>query len=336
VTCIKWQRFCGWDLKWHSSSQDVAAQVERFISFEPGPASPPGQGHLTVEITDMPGERIRASEFLKTPGEPLGQGLLSLSPGPVPWQDYKDGSGVHYRIFPGLAAQIWDHPAGRYRVAVRTETLERHLGFSQYLLVFGLIALLRYRDVFGLHAGCVQVDGKGILLSAESGGGKSSTVLSLARAGVPVIGDERIFTRLAEEGGGYLAASPSPVIKVSQDSLHDLHKGYKPPISLGVYAKDLFLRLDRCGFRLVDETGLHAVCALSFSKHGAAGWNTASPSQMLPSLFPVTLPLMNQKATRATFNHLMPLLGSLACFQVELGRDAAELKEVFAQIARRI
>ena len=93
----------------------------------------------------MPVERIRASEFMKTPGEQCGQGLLALSPGPVPWQDYEDNNGVHYRIFPGLAAQIWDHQTGRYRVAVRTETLERHLSFSQYLLVFGLIALLCFR-----------------------------------------------------------------------------------------------------------------------------------------------------------------------------------------------
>lgn len=59
-----------------------------------------------------------------------------------------------------------------------------------FLLAPVIGALLHQRQVIPLHAGGVVIDGGAVLLSGQSGAGKSTTTAALHRAGYPLIADD--------------------------------------------------------------------------------------------------------------------------------------------------
>ncbi|QCI79531.1 aldolase [Hankyongella ginsenosidimutans] len=59
-----------------------------------------------------------------------------------------------------------------------------------------------------VHASCVAVFGRGVLLLGESGAGKSSLALRLIDRGAMLVGDDRICLH---EDGGLFASAPLPL-----------------------------------------------------------------------------------------------------------------------------
>lgn len=59
-----------------------------------------------------------------------------------------------------------------------------------------------------LHASCVAVDGRGLLILGPSGAGKSSLALRMISLGAELVSDDR--TRLTVVGGALVATCPNP------------------------------------------------------------------------------------------------------------------------------
>lgn len=64
-----------------------------------------------------------------------------------------------------------------------------------YLITMSLVILLRYRGWFPLHAAAVAQNGQGVLLTAESDSGKSTTALNLVRQGWSYLSDDTVLLR---------------------------------------------------------------------------------------------------------------------------------------------
>ena len=60
-----------------------------------------------------------------------------------------------------------------------------------------------------LHAGCVEVNGVGILITGESGSGKSSLAIELMSRGAMLVADD--VTRVGKIGGELTAIPPKPI-----------------------------------------------------------------------------------------------------------------------------
>jgi HPr kinase/phosphorylase len=60
-----------------------------------------------------------------------------------------------------------------------------------------------------LHAGCVELDGRGALLMGPSGSGKSALALSLMAFGCRLVSDDR--TWISAEGGHLVARAPKSI-----------------------------------------------------------------------------------------------------------------------------
>lgn len=60
-----------------------------------------------------------------------------------------------------------------------------------------------------LHATCVAVDGKGLLILGPSGSGKSSLALQMMALGARLVADDRVD--LARQGGALMATCPAPL-----------------------------------------------------------------------------------------------------------------------------
>lgn len=68
-----------------------------------------------------------------------------------------------------------------------------------YLITMSLIILLRYRGWFPLHAAAVAQNGRGVLLTARSDSGKSTTALNLVRQGWSYLSDDTVLLRAEDD-----------------------------------------------------------------------------------------------------------------------------------------
>lgn len=82
---------------------------------------------------------------------------------------------------------------GKTRMVVTTAALGHPDYFSQVFLNAAAACQIGTRHVAGLHAGCVALDGRGILLCGDSGAGKTSLSWGCARAGWDFIADDTSY-----------------------------------------------------------------------------------------------------------------------------------------------
>lgn len=80
-----------------------------------------------------------------------------------------------------------------------TSPKSRDQSILYYLAAFSLSILLRARGWYPLHAAALVYDGRGILLPARSGQGKSTIALSLLRNGWTALSDDTVLLRFEED-----------------------------------------------------------------------------------------------------------------------------------------
>ncbi|MEF8866387.1 MAG: hypothetical protein V5A20_11560 [Salinibacter sp.] len=93
------------------------------------------------------------------------------------------------------------HPdAGLAEAAVPSDLLtsrpdRRHSSLLSYMVALSLAILLRAHGWFPLHAAGLTREGRGVLLTARSGSGKTTTALSLVRKGWGYLSDDTVLLR---------------------------------------------------------------------------------------------------------------------------------------------
>jgi hypothetical protein len=68
------------------------------------------------------------------------------------------------------------------------------------IFTYAVLTMLRFRGFFGLHAAALARQGRGCLVVAPSGGGKSTAALSLLRAGWSLVSDDSVLLRRSRGG----------------------------------------------------------------------------------------------------------------------------------------
>jgi hypothetical protein len=94
---------------------------------------------------------------------------------------------------------------------IAEDVRERHWGFRQLFLVI-FQEIMKSEGFFPLHAAGVSKDGRGILIIAPAGYGKTTAALLLVRAGFSFLSDDTLFLR--EKGGGLEILSFPEEVKV--------------------------------------------------------------------------------------------------------------------------
>ena len=324
--------FCGLRLTIGSTTGELQEALLRvFGPPEPGP--PPAAGpelacgfHLAPE-PDMdawlPVDPTAASS--PETGLLLADGVHDLT-------SHKGPGRRWWRHCRGLGRQFWDLDAGRYQAVLTPEAFDGHFPLRYLYSVLALSSLARDHGVVSAHAACAVVDGRGLLLSGVSGGGKSTTSLVLAGQGHPLLSDERVFLR-AGPRDGYLAESPSDLVKISPAARERFAHGLDPALAEAEYAGDLYFKLSRLGLAFQGRTPVSALCSLEKTGLAETTWQAMPPARAVAGLFPVTMPLTREDDTRAVFRFLTDFLRVTPCFRVSLGTDPAGLGRALRDLA---
>jgi hypothetical protein len=88
---------------------------------------------------------------------------------------------------------VADLAQGRTRMVVSTAALRYPLYLRQFFLECAAGGHIATNHVTPVHAGCVVLDGRGVLLCGDSGAGKSSLSYACARAGWGYVADDASF-----------------------------------------------------------------------------------------------------------------------------------------------
>ena len=91
-------------------------------------------------------------------------------------------------------------PHGQTRMIVSTAALAHPLYFSQVFLDVAPALHMGTRLTTPIHAACVAINGRGVLLCGDSGAGKTSLSYACARAGWQFIADDTSYLLFGESG----------------------------------------------------------------------------------------------------------------------------------------
>jgi serine kinase of HPr protein (carbohydrate metabolism regulator) len=124
-----------------------------------------------------------------------------------------------------------------------------------------------------VHATCVAIGGRGVLLAGRAGAGKSDLALRLIDRGARLVSDD--YTELRRSGGGLLARAPATIagkIEVRGVGLVELEPAADVPVCLHV-------QLDQAAERLPEARTMR-LAGLDLPTIALAGLEPSAPVKL--------------------------------------------------------
>jgi hypothetical protein len=216
---------------------------------------------------------------------------------------------------------------GRYRIDSRNgQATVVVYSDSLFPLIYRMVLLaepaIRHlaRDCIFVHAGCFDINGRGVLISGPSGAGKSTATFALARAGIPVLTDEAAFVRKIPQG--YEAWSLNRMMKIRRDAADRFFPDLAEVPTKYSGAGEIFYPVNGLTKgKSLRRTILRAILAVVKTNEKDSLLQRVTPLKMVPAVFPVTLSNLDERNRAAHFHKLTKLLNHLECYQLFLGAD---------------
>ena len=125
-----------------------------------------------------------------------------------------------------------------------------------------------------IHASCVAIGGRGVLISGRSGSGKSDLALRLIDRGAKLVSDD--YTLVRQSGGRLIAAAPATIagkIELRGIGLVDLAAARDVPLCL-------LADLDRPPERLPEMLDRATVAGMELPVIGVAALEASAPIKL--------------------------------------------------------
>ncbi len=110
---------------------------------------------------------------------------------------------------------------------------------NAYILGWGVAILFYQRGQLALHGSCIRDSGKALLISGNSGSGKSTVTGELLKRGFGFMADDMVVVQNSKDDGVYATAA-FPYQKLCRDAVHDSDISKEEMIYIDE-AKDKFL-----------------------------------------------------------------------------------------------
>lgn len=245
---------------------------------------------------------------------------------------YKDGNR-YWADYAGAGRLMIDFSRCCAEVLIYSKTM---LPTYQIILFadHALGKLFASKGIFSMHASCAAIGGKGIAFTGTSGAGKSTAAFALARAGMPVLTDERLFVT---KDAGYQARSISDIIKVREDVMSRFFAGADSCRTYDVIGDEHYLKLGSSKtIAWRDSAPLKALCLLEQTGQPETKIMPVSPLKLTGGLFPVTMTSSYSRFRAAKFEFVMEMMDNVECRLVKFGTDMNDFAAKIRQLAESL
>lgn len=248
----------------------------------------------------------------------------------LPYEVIQD-EGRWIADFRDVGVLMMDGPQGRADgYLIKPETL--HVNVITYLFHLALTDLFRHRGLYTIHAAALEKHGHGILISGNSGRGKTTSSISLLRSGYRYLSDDH---PLLQDAGTHVDVLPFPTkVNVTQATIElfpelaDVPDHVPPPGShkWSFYAEDLY------------PTSLGERCrpAMVLFPHvadvGHSHLELLSKRQALELLLPQALLVFDPEVAGREFQVLAKMVQQVDCYRLHFGRDILDLPNLLTPL----
>lgn len=234
---------------------------------------------------------------------------------------YDDARHELVVVYGGHGSARCDVDASAATIAVEADYPASAWVATRPLLTLCLFELLKHRGLFALHAGAAARSGEAVVLSGQSGAGKSTTTLSLLLAGWSFLGDDALFLR-----DGMVLGFPDEIdaSPATFDLLPSLGRSQDWPTLVG-YPKH---QLGPEALRPGSTTMLAAPSAVVLPTVGEAhALEEVGADEVLLELVPNVL-LTDVAVAQLQLDALADLVARCRRFRLTLGPDIASIPDV--------
>jgi hypothetical protein len=202
----------------------------------------------------------------------------------------------------------------------------------EYLFHLALIELLRCRGLYTIHATALEKHGRGILIPGNSGRGKTTSFISLLRAGYRYVSDDHPLIRDVDT---HVDLLPFPIkINVTEDTIAffpELQNASETVLRPGFpkrafYAEELY------------PTAIGECCrpALVLFPHVVDAPHSSleqlPKSRALEMLLPQALLVYDPAIARREFQVLAKIVQQVDCYRLHFGRDILDLPKLITPL----
>jgi len=325
----------GMRMKYVTGSPALAAPVNELLKpFRRDTIEEPAE--LTVcfqDVQDRAEIPLRFSSSARQLSAGTGRAVGDWRETGLPYEVIQD-EGRWIADFRDVGVLVMNGSQGRADgYLIKPETL--HVSVVKYLFHLALTELFRHRGLYTIHAAALERYGRGILISGNSGRGKTTSSISLLRSGFRYLSDDHPLIR---DAGMHVDILPFPTeINVTDETIalfpelrnasnHVIHAG-SPKRSF--YAEDLYTNVvgERC--QPVVVLFPHVVDA----PHSYL--ELLPKSRALEVLLPQALLVYNPEVARLEFQVLAKMVQHMDCYRLHFGRDILDLPNLITPLLEK-
>lgn len=200
--------------------------------------------------------------------------------------------------------------------------------YSDILFSYNLLTgLLIKAGFYSIHASCINIGGKGVLFTGNSGKGKSTAAFALMRKGHPALSDDRVLITKREE---YLGVAVSDVIKLRRQAALEFFPDLAAGSLLHELDGEIYFKVNALrkwpGYKT--SVPIHHLFILDRTGQPQSSLAGINPARVVGELFPVTLSTWDPYNIEKKFIYLMEFLENISCWRVSFGTDMDEFARI--------
>ncbi len=327
---VRWYNLSGYTLR-IEYSPGLARELGSYLNIASAEAGAP---HLSLQLSVIDPGQIDRIMPLPDTAQNIPDFTLLLNR-PVTVRSFRNHSG-QWTDYQGYARSYVSSNEASARVVILAGHDILPL-YTDMLFTYNLVnQLMVYYDQFAVHAGCVDYQGTGIMISGNSGRGKSTAIFALLQHGFKVLSDERIL--VSKQDDGYKGCSISDIIKVRETARVSFFPGLPMDQAYGSVDDEHYFR---CGTITPDgwrsHTELKQFLVINRSGQPYSSLTPINPTRVVGEFFPVTMKAWdNREAATKRFNFLMDFLSTVPCYQLDFGTDMAQFADIVRELAEGV
>ena len=297
-----------------SNCPDWMVSMDNFLSITEN--TRPVESGLKLHLIEAGADCV--DDFICLPHQNCCDENVLLLNMPVPFTVYVEGPR-RWNDYVGFGRSVIDYGSG-WAKAVRCRGSGFEAGFSDIVLGYNLLVHLMIRTGFYvIHASCVELGGKGIVITGNSGKGKSTAAYSMARRGHPILADDRL---LLVKQGGYRGIGVTDVVKIRPEAVNLFFPELHSQIPLYELCGEKYFKASSVDcLNYSGMTKVEFVFILERTGEPKSRLERIHPSRVVGDLFPVTINPYEHFNMAERFNFLMDFLHEVKCYRVYFGTD---------------